>query len=77
MLDRMCKECPNGDAPTVLEEPAKKIRAADGFVTAGTQAGVKNLTDHFPEERFWRPATIVNYSACPRAATAWLGTLSK
>ena len=32
MLDRMCKECPKRDAPAVLEEPAKKIRAADGFV---------------------------------------------
>ena len=32
MLDRMRKKCPKGDAPAVLEEPAKKIRAADGFV---------------------------------------------
>jgi NAD(P)H-dependent FMN reductase len=55
------------------------------FVTGeynwGMQPGLKNLTDHFLEEWFWRPATIASYSAGrfsgARAATAWHGTLSE
>ena len=42
---------------------------------------MKNLTDHFLEEWFWRPAAIVSYSggrlSGARAATAWHGTLSE
>jgi NAD(P)H-dependent FMN reductase len=85
MLDRMYKEYPKGDAPERLERLAGKIRAADGFVFVtgeynwGVQPGLKNLTDHFLEEWFWRPAAIVSYSAGrlsgARAATAWHGTL--
>jgi NAD(P)H-dependent FMN reductase len=87
MLDRMYKEYPKGEAPVALEQLAKKIRAADGFVFVtgeynwGVQPGLKNLTDHFLEEWFWRPAAIVSYSAGrlsgARAATAWHGTLSE
>ena len=87
MLDRMYKEHPKGQAPAVLEELAGKIRIADGFVFItgeynwGMQPGLKNLTDHFLEEWFWRPAAIVSYSAGrlsgARAATAWHGTLSE
>ena len=87
MLDRMYKEHPKGQAPAVLEELAGKIRGADGFVFItgeynwGMQPGLKNLTDHFLEEWFWRPAAIVSYSAGrlsgARAATAWHGTLSE
>jgi NAD(P)H-dependent FMN reductase len=87
MLDRMYKEYPKGEAPAVLEQLAQKIRAADGFVFVtgeynwGVQPGLKNLTDHFLEEWFWRPAAIVSYSAGrlsgARAATAWHGTLSE
>jgi NAD(P)H-dependent FMN reductase len=87
MLDRMYKEYPKGKAPAALEQLAQKIRAADGFtfVTGeynwGVQPGLKNLTDHFLEEWFWRPAAIVSYSAGrlsgARAATAWHGTLSE
>ena len=87
MLDRMYKEHPKGQAPAVLEEPAGKIRGADGFVFItgeynwGMQPGLKNLTDHFLEEWFWRPAAIASYSAGrlsgARAATAWHGTLSE
>jgi len=68
MLDRMYKEYPNGHAPEVLEQLARKIRHADGFVfVAGeynwaVQPGLKNLTDHFLEEWFWRSAAIVSYS---------------
>jgi NAD(P)H-dependent FMN reductase len=42
---------------------------------------LKNLTDHFLEEWFWRPAAIASYSAGrfsgARAALAWHGTLSE
>jgi len=87
MLDRMFKEYPSGKAPAVLEELAGKIRRADAFVFVageynwGVQPGLKNLTDHFLEEWFWRPAAIASYSAGrfagTRAALAWHGTLSE
>ena len=87
MLDRMYKEYPKGGAPEVLEQLAGKIRGADGFVFItgeynwGIQPGLKNLTDHFLEEWFWRPAAIASYSAGRfsgvRAATAWHATLSE
>ena len=87
MLDRMYKEYGPGKAPEQLERLASKIRDADGFVFTtgeynwGVQPGLKNLTDHFLEEWFWRPAAIVSYSAGrlsgARAATAWHGTLSE
>ncbi len=87
MLDRMYKEYPPGSAPEVLATLARKIRAADAFVFVtgeynwGMQPGLKNLTDHFLEEWFWRPAAIASYSAGrfsgARAALAWHGTLSE
>ena len=87
MLDRMYKEYPKGEAPAVLEKLAGQIRDADGFVFItgeynwGMQPGLKNLTDHFLEEWFWRPAAIASYSAGrlggARASTAWHGTLSE
>jgi NAD(P)H-dependent FMN reductase len=87
MLDRMYKEHKKGEAPAVLETLAGKIRDADGFVFItgeynwGMQPGLKNLTDHFLEEWFWRPAAIASYSAGrfagARAALMWHGTLSE
>src|SRR5260370_9341447 len=87
MLDRMYKEYPKGSAPAALEKLAGQIRYADGFVFItgeynwGVQPGLKNLTDHFLEEWFWRPAAIASYSAGrfsgARAAFAWHGTLSE
>ena len=87
MLDRMYKEYKQGEAPAALEKLAGQIREADGFVFItgeynwGVQPGLKNLTDHFLEEWFWRPAAIASYSAGrfagTRAATAWHGTLSE
>src|SRR3981081_4327834 len=79
--------CSGLPAPAAVEQRAQKIRAADGFVFVageynwGIQPGLKNLTDHFLEEWFWRPAAIASYSAGrfagARAATAWHGTLSE
>jgi len=87
MLDRMYKEYPKGNAPAALEKLAGQIRGADGFVFItgeynwSIQPGLKNLTDHFLEEWFWRPAAIASYSAGRlsgvRSATAWHGTLSE
>jgi NAD(P)H-dependent FMN reductase len=87
MLERMYKEYPRGAAPQALEKLAGEIRGADGFVFItgeynwGVQPGLKNLTDHFLEEWFWRPAAIISYSAGrfsgARAATAWHGILSE
>jgi NAD(P)H-dependent FMN reductase len=87
MLDRMYKEYPKGQAPEAMEALATQIRQADGFVFVtgeynwGVQPGLKNLTDHYLEEWFWRPAGIVSYSAGrlsgARANSAWHGTLSE
>ena len=87
MLDRMYKEYPKGTAPAALETLAGKIRTADGFVFVtgeynwGPQPGLKNLTDHFLEEWFWRPAAIASYSAGriggARANLIWHGILSE
>jgi len=87
MLDRMYKEYAPGSAPAALETLAAKIRAADAFVFItgeynwGMQPGLKNLTDHFLEEWFWRPAAIAGYSAGriagARSGFVWHGTLSE
>jgi NAD(P)H-dependent FMN reductase len=87
IIDRMYKEYAKGEAPDALEQLARKIRAADGFLFVtgeynwGVQPGLKNLTDHFLEEWFWRPAAIASYSggrlSGARSATAWHGTLSE
>jgi NAD(P)H-dependent FMN reductase len=87
MLDRMYKEHDPGSAPKAMEELASKIRAADAFVFVtgeynwGVQPGLKNLTDHFLEQWFWRPAAIASYSAGriagARASVQWHGTLSE
>ena len=87
MLDRMYKEYPPGAAPEAMAALASKIRAADAFVFVvgeynwGLQPGLKNLTDHYLEEWFFRPAGIVSYSAQraggARANYAWHGTLSE
>ena len=87
MLDRMYKEYPPGSAPQPMQALADKIRAADAFVFVtgeynwGMQPGLKNLTDHFLEEWFWRPAAIASYSAGrlagARSGLLWHGTLSE
>src|ERR1700680_4122015 len=87
MLDRMYKEYPAGSAPPAMEALAAKIRAADAFIFVvgeynwGMQPGLKNLTDHFLAEWYWRPAAIVSYSAGrisgARSNFLWHGTLSE
>lgn len=87
MLDRMYKEYAPGTAPKAMEDLAGKIKAADGFIFVcgehnwGVQPGLKNLTDHFLEEWFWRPAAVVSYSAQraggARANFSWHGILSE
>jgi NAD(P)H-dependent FMN reductase len=87
MLDRMYKEYPKGEAPVAMEALAAKIRTADAFIFVvgeynwGMQPGLKNLTDHFLEEWFWRPAAIVSYSAGrlsgARSNSLWHGTISE
>ena len=87
MLDRMYKEYPTGSAPPAMKTLAGKIRAADAFIFVvgeynwGMQPGLKNLTDHFLEEWFWRPAAIASYSAGrlsgARSGALWHGTLSE
>ncbi len=87
MLDRMYKEYPPGTAPPKLEALAQKIRQADAFVFVtgeynwGVQPGLKNLTDHFLEEWFWRPAAIASYSysklSGTRSSYAWHNTLNE
>jgi NAD(P)H-dependent FMN reductase len=87
MLDRMYKEFPKGEAPAAMESLAEKIRSADAFLFVtgeynwGPQPGLKNLTDHFLEEWFWRPAAIASYSAGrlsgARANATWHAILSE
>lgn len=87
MLDRMYKEHAPGSAPPAMEALAQKIRAADAFVLVageynwGIQPGLKNLTDHFLEEWFWRPCAIASYSAGrlagARSSYAWHPTVAE
>jgi NAD(P)H-dependent FMN reductase len=87
MLDRMYKEFEPGTAPDAMRILAEKIVAADAFVFVtgeynwGVQPGLKNMTDHFLEEWFWRPAAVVSYSAGRfagvRANCAWRPTLAE
>lgn len=87
MLDRMYKEYIPGTAPPVMEALAAKIKSADAFVfitgeyNRGMQPGLKNLTDHFLEEWFWRPAAIASYSSGRlsglSSAATWHTTLAE
>ncbi len=85
MLDRMLKEYAPGEAPASMAQLGAKIREADAFLFVvgeynwGLQPGLKNLTDHFLEEWFWRPAAIASYSggrlSGTRSSYAWHNTL--
>ena len=87
ILDRMFKEYAPGTAPPAMTTLAEKISAADAFIFVvgeynwGMQPGLKNLTDHFLEEWFWRPAAIASYSmgrlSGARCGLMWHGTLSE
>src|SRR5258708_32207772 len=87
MVARRKKNRPTAGAAPAMEGLAAKIRAADAFIFVvgesnwGMQPGLKNLTDHFHEEWFWRPAAIASYSAGRlsgvRSGPLWHGTLSE
>ena len=87
MLDKRYSDYPAGQAPAAMEALAGKIREADGFLFVageynwGMQPGLKNLTDHYLQEWFWRPAAILSYSAGrlagARSSLVWHGTLSE
>jgi NAD(P)H-dependent FMN reductase len=87
MLDRMLKEYAPAEAPASMAQLGAKIRAADAFLFVageynwGLQPGLKNLTDHFLEEWYWRPAAIASYSggrlSGARSSYAWHNTLSE
>jgi NAD(P)H-dependent FMN reductase len=69
LLDRMYKEYPKGTAPDVLERLAALYRSADAFVIVTGEYNhaipppLSNLLCHFLEEYFFRPSSIVSYSA--------------
>ncbi len=87
LLDRMLKEYAAGTAPPALAHLGAQIRRADAFLfvvgeyNRGVQPGLKNLTDHFLEEWFWRPAAIASYSggrlSGTRSSYAWHNILSE
>ena len=87
ILERMYREHPKGSAPAQMEALAEKIRQADAFIFVvgeynwSVQPGLKNLTDHFLQEWFWRPAAIASYSSGrlsgARSGVAWHGILSE
>jgi NAD(P)H-dependent FMN reductase len=69
LLDRMYKEYKPGEAPQVLQDMARLIVAADGYIVVSGEynhtvpPALSNLLDHFLEEYFWKPSGIVCYSA--------------
>jgi NAD(P)H-dependent FMN reductase len=71
MLDKRYIDYEKGKAPKKLEEMAKKIESADGFVLVTAEynhsppPGLKNMLDHFGEEFYFKPSAIVSYSSGP------------
>ncbi|UIJ72786.1 NADPH-dependent FMN reductase [Aurantimonas sp. HBX-1] len=69
LLDKMYKEYPRSEAPEKLERLADLYRRADGFMIVSAEynqsmpAALKNTLDYFLEEYFYRPSSIVCYSA--------------
>jgi len=82
---RCSTACTRNIRAALHRKPSRSSLATSAALTGeynwGVQPGLKNLTDHFLEEWFWRPAAIASYSAGrfsgARAATAWHGTLSE
>ncbi len=69
LLDKMYKEYKPGEAPQVLQDMARLIAAADGYIVVSGEynhtvpPALSNMLDHFLEEYFWKPSCIVCYSA--------------
>src|SRR5215470_1050354 len=82
---RCSTACTRNIRAALHRKPSRSSLATSAALTGeynwGVQPGLKNLTDHFLEEWFWRPAAIVSYSggrfSGARAATAWHGILSE
>lgn len=68
LLDKMYKEYDTGEAPPKLEELAKLLHEADGYLIISAEynhsipPALSNLLDHFLEEYFFKPSAIVCYS---------------
>ncbi len=68
-LDKMYKEYKKGSAPKTMEIIHEILIKSDGFVIVSGEynhsipAVLKNLLDHFQEEYYFKPSTIVSYSA--------------
>lgn len=68
LLDNMYKEFEDGETPKKLEQLAKIIRQADGYIIVSAEynhsipPALSNLLDHFLEEYFFKPSGIVCYS---------------
>jgi len=71
MLDKMYKEYEPGQAPAAMQEIARTLIAADGFIIVSGEynhsipAALKNLLDHFQSEYLYKPSGVVTYSAGP------------
>ncbi len=69
LLDRMYKEYTEGKAPSSMRQLAATIENADGFLVVSGEynhsipPALSNLMDHFLEEYFYRPSSIITYSA--------------
>ena len=68
LLDRMYKEFDEGEAPENMEELARLIKKADGYIIVSAEynhsipPALSNLLDHYLEEYFFKPSAIVCYS---------------
>lgn len=69
LLDKMYKEYEPDKAPEVLQRMAQVIIPADAYIVVSGEynhtipPALANLMDHFLEEYFWKPSSIVCYSA--------------
>ena len=69
LLDRMYKEYAKGEAPSSMRELATIIQNADGFLVVSGEynhsipPALSNLMDHYLEEYFYRPSSVITYSA--------------
>ncbi len=69
LLDKRYFEYGEGQAPELMESLATKFKESDGFILVsgeynhGLPPALKNLLDHFLHEFYFKPCSIVSYSA--------------